>query len=43
MAAKKGLGTGLDILFGESTRAEEEHDSIIRKCVMHFIREMPQS
>lgn len=28
MAAKKGLGTGLDILFGESTRAEEEHDSI---------------
>lgn len=25
MAAKKGLGTGLDILFGESTRAEEEH------------------
>ena len=30
MAAKKGLGTGLDILFGESTRAEEEHDSIKR-------------
>lgn len=28
MAAKKGLGTGLDILFGESTRAEEEHGSI---------------
>lgn len=28
MAAKKGLGTGLDILFGESTRAEEEYDSI---------------
>ena len=28
MAAKKGLGTGLDILFGESTRAEEEHGLI---------------
>ena len=31
MAAKKGLGTGLDILFGESTRAEEAAESAIVK------------